>query len=233
MPRKNEPIERTCLVTRETKPVGALMRFVLGPGSIVVPDLKRTLPGRGVWLTGTRSTVETAVKKRLFGRGFGEEAQADPSLPDLIDRLLQDAALGTLGLARKAGSVVVGFAKVEASIIRESLAGVVHAQDAGEDGVNKLAATLRRRYGVEYGLPVVRSFTGTQLDLALGRENVVHAALLAGRASEIFIERHNALDRYRGAAVKNGAASTTAPDRIEGGPVPQDRQAHERYEEHE
>jgi hypothetical protein len=127
----------------------------------------------------------------------------------LIDRLLEDAALGTFGLARKAGSVLTGFAKVEAAIAKEDLAGLVHASEAGEDGVGKLAAAVSRRIRQgrdanpahlteKNGIPVIRSFSGVQLDLALGRSNVIHAALLAGRASDIFLERVTALERYRG-----------------------------------
>jgi hypothetical protein len=222
MPRKNEPTERTCIVSRETRPVGELIRFVLGPDHAVVPDLKRTLPGRGVWVTCARSAVEMATKKRLFGRGFGEEARADPALPDLVETLLADAALGTLGLARKAGSVVLGFAKVEAAVGRDDVIAVIHASDAGDDGIAKLKAAVRRRTGEADGIPVVRSFAGAQLDLALGRGNVVHAAVLAGRAGETFLERHRALDRYRGGSVTSEPPQTADSDCVEGGPVPQD-----------
>jgi predicted RNA-binding protein YlxR (DUF448 family) len=216
MPRKNEPTTRMCAVTRETRPVAQLIRFVCDPEGRVVPDLKRQLPGRGMWVTARRDTVETAIKRKAFARSFEGSVTVDAGLPDLIDRLLEEAALGTFGLARKAGSVVTGFAKVEATIAKEDLAGLVHAGEAGEDGVSKLAAALARRIrqgrnassrrsddkndqsDEKNGIPVIRSFSGAQLDLALGRSNVIHAALLAGRASDIFLERLTALERYRG-----------------------------------
>ena len=209
MPRKNEPTERMCAVSRETRPIAELIRFVVDPDGKVVPDLKRNLPGRGVWVTLSRPMLETALKRKVFARAFEGPVEVDPGLPDLVDRLLQEATLGTLGLARKAGSVVLGFAKVEAAIGRDTLAAVVHASEAGDDGVQKLAAAMSRRSrgmaamqsgptGEKSGLPVVRSFSGAQLDLALGRSNVIHAALLAGRASEIFLERFSSLERYRG-----------------------------------
>ena len=196
-PRKGE-VSRTCIVSREIRPIADLIRFVHAPDGSVVPDLKRDLPGRGVWVEATRGAVEKAVAKRLFARGFRAGVTVDPGLADLIDRLMCEQALGTLGLARKAGQVVIGFAKVEAAVAREPLAGLVHAAEAGADGVAKLTAALRRRFGGEIERPVVRIFTGSQLDLALGRSNVIHAALLAGRAAEIFIERAVALGRYRG-----------------------------------
>ncbi|NLH81312.1 MAG: RNA-binding protein [Phyllobacteriaceae bacterium] len=178
-------------------PIAELLRFVQAPDGSVVPDLKRNLPGRGVWVEARRAVVEKAVAKKLFARAFRAQVSVDPGLPGLIDRLMSDHALGTLGLARKAGEVVIGFAKVEAAVARERLAGLVHAAEAGSDGVSKLTAALRRRFGGEDGVPVVRIFSGPQLDLALGRSNVIHAALLSGRAAEIFLERAVALGRYR------------------------------------
>ena len=221
MPRKNEPTTRLCAVTRQTRPIAELIRFVTDPEGRVVPDLKRQLPGRGMWVTASRETVETAIKRKAFGRAFASTFEGPvtvgPELPDLIDRLLTEAALGTFGLARKAGSVVTGFAKVEATIAKEQIAGLVHASEAGQDGVLKLAAALSRRnrqgrdanparsadpgdhFKEKDSVPVIRSFSGAQLDLALGRSNVIHAALLAGRASDIFLERVRALERFRGA----------------------------------
>ena len=209
MPRRNEPTERLCAVTRETRPIDQLIRFVLDPEGRVVPDLKRRLPGRGVWMTATRATVETAIRRKLFGRAFEATAIVDPGLADLIDRLISEATLGTLGLALKAGQLVTGFAKVEGAIAAGTATGLIHARDAAEDGVAKLAAAVRRSSRVasrqigrtqeKNGIPVIRSFDSAQLDLALGRSNVIHAALLAGRASESFVERRVALERYRGA----------------------------------
>lgn len=214
MAKGSAPTTRTCIVTREEKPPETLMRFVLGPAGEVVPDLKRKLPGRGVWVTAERGMVAEAVKKRLFSRGFGEDAKADAALVDLIDRLLVDAALGTLGLARKAGLVVTGFAKVDTALRRGQAIGLVHAAEAAEDGQRKLRAVLAHRPDGGRAIPVVRAFSGTQLDLALGGGNVIHAAVLAGRAGEIFLERHAALLRYRGLLVDAEPVDGTRADPI-------------------
>jgi len=47
--------------------------------------------------------------------------------------------------------------------------------------------------------------TSAQLDLALGRPNVVHAALLAGPPSDTFLARLRRLERFR-----TGEAATAA-----------------------
>jgi uncharacterized protein len=198
--------ERLCIATREVRPVGALIRFVVGPDGAVVPDLRRRLPGRGVWVTARRHIVSEAVRRRLFGRAFKAEVRVSPELPDELERLLEQSALNALSIAYKAGLVIQGFAKVEAAVTSAPVAARVRARDAGEDGGRKLAAAFSRRAdprtqgaGVEGKAEekIVEAFTSAQLDLALGRLNVVHAALLAGRASEAFLVRWRFLEDFR------------------------------------
>jgi len=173
------------------------MRFVVGPDGSVVPDLKHRLPGRGVWITARRHLVEEAVRKRAFGRGLKADAKTPADLPEALDRLLEQSALDALSMAHKAGQVVLGFAKVEAAVATMAVAALVRARDAGAEGGRKLAAALRRRTDRVAEAKIVEAFTSAQLDLALGRLNVVHAALLAGRTSETFLVRWRILESFR------------------------------------
>src|SRR5262245_43681780 len=178
------PTERLCVATREVRPVGELVRFVVGPDGAVVPDLKRRLPGRGVWITARRHFVEEAVRRRAFGRALKAEVRVSAELADELEQLLERSALNALSIAHKAGLVLLGFAKIEAAIATAPLLALVRARDAGHEGGRKLAAALRRRTDDAEQGKIVEAFTSAQLDLALGRLNVVHAALLAGQASE-------------------------------------------------
>lgn len=198
MPRKGEPTTRSCIVSRLAMPSDQLMRFVLDPEGQVVPDLRHRLPGRGVWVTARKEMVAAAEKKRLFSKGFKCEVRVEAGLAGRVETLLEDAAVQALSFARKAGEIVTGFAKVEAAIGRDSVVGIVQAKEAADDGRAKIGAALRRRFGRTNTVPVIRIFRSEQLDLALGRSNVIHAALLAGRASENVIERVAALARFLG-----------------------------------
>lgn len=201
MPRRSEPTERQCLVSREVRPIDDLVRFVLGPDDTVVPDLKRVLPGRGVWVTATREAVAEAERKRLFARGFKESVTVDPGLAGRVEALLEAAALSALSLARKAGALVTGFTKVEAAIGAGEVAVLVEASDAAEDGTRKVVAAVVRRFGTADALPVVRVFSSDQMGLALGLTNVIHAAVLAGPAGNGFLARASALVRYRAPSI--------------------------------
>jgi predicted RNA-binding protein YlxR (DUF448 family) len=183
--------ERTCIVTRAQLPPEALIRFVRAPDGTVVPDIKRKLPGRGVWVTADRDTVATAVKKRAFARALKADVGVDPNLPGLVDSLFEQAALQTLSLANKAGRVVCGFAKVEAALGRGEAVAIIHASEAAADGKRKLAASAAPQ--------AIELFSGEQLSLALGRPHVIHAALLSGSVSAAFLSRCDVLARYRGA----------------------------------
>lgn len=190
--------ERTCALTRRVMPVSALVRFVVGPGDEVVPDVKRKLPGRGLWITATRESVAEAVKRNVFVRGFKRAVRTTPELPEETERLLVRAALDALAIAGKAGRVVTGAAKVEGALGEDDLLALIHAADAAGDGRRKLDAALQRtRNGQASEIAIIETFSGVQLDLALNRPNVVHAALLAGPGSETFLARVSRLVRFR------------------------------------
>jgi predicted RNA-binding protein YlxR (DUF448 family) len=181
-------------VTREARPAEELIRFVRAPDGTVVADLKRRLPGRGVWLSPDRATIAEAVKRKVFARGFKQDVSVPGDLPDAVGALFERAALDMLSLANKAGRVVAGFGKVETALQGGKAAAVLHAKDGAEDGKRKLAQAARRA-GAE--VPVLGIFTSGQMDLALGRENVIHAALLADPVSDAFLARAGELMRYR------------------------------------
>jgi uncharacterized protein len=189
--------ERLCIATGQVRPVGELIRFVIGPDGNVVPDLKRRLPGRGVWIAARRHLIEEAVRRRLFRRSFKADVGVSADLPDTLDRLLEQSALDALSIAHKAGLVIQGFAKVEAAVRTAPLAALVRARNAGEESGHRLVAALKRREDIAVEGKIIEAFTSPQLDLALGRINVVHAALLAGRASETFLVRWRFLEYYR------------------------------------
>jgi predicted RNA-binding protein YlxR (DUF448 family) len=207
-PHAREP-QRLCIVTRAVRPVAELIRFVIGPDGEVVPDVKSKLPGRGVWVTAARQTVETAVKRHAFMRGFKRDARVPPDLAAQTEQLLERAAVEALAIAGKAGLVATGFAKVAAALEHEDVVALLHAREGAPDGIRKLDAVSRRRPAENP--PLTAEFLGAeQLDLALGRPNVVHAALLAGPASDTCLSRLRRLGRFRtgGAGDRGNEAGT-------------------------
>lgn len=190
-------IERLCASTGTVRPVDDMIRFVVSPEGTAVPDLKRRLPGRGVWITATRSALGQAIARKAFARSFKREVRVAPDLVASTERLLERAALDALAIAFKARRVVAGFAKVEAVLVNGDAMALLHASDAAPDGVRKLNATARRNGDGHGSIAVLHAFTSAQLDLAMGRSNVVHAALLAGPESKAVLTRLRRLERFR------------------------------------
>jgi predicted RNA-binding protein YlxR (DUF448 family) len=190
--------ERFCALTRSLKPVSEMIRFVVGPAGEAVPDVKRKLPGRGIWITASRDAIDEAVKRNVFARGFKRELRVTGDLAAATERLLERAALDALAMAGKAGVVIGGFAKIEAAIGRNDVLALIHATEAAEDGKRKLMAAWHRgRTEKSHEIVIIEAFGGTDLDLALNRPNVVHAALLAGPVSETCLARVKRLERFR------------------------------------
>ena len=204
-PRTNRSATvRMCAVTREVRPIDELIRFVLAPTGEVIPDLKRKLPGRGLWVSASRRTVAEAVRRNQFSKGFKRDVRAAPTLPAETEALLVRSLTDALAMTAKAGQVVSGFSKVEGALEHREAVALIHASDGAADGIRKLDAIVRQKHGnpaesqeFPTGFPIVNVLTSAELDLALGRSNVIHAALLAGPASKTFLSRCQILVRYR------------------------------------
>jgi predicted RNA-binding protein YlxR (DUF448 family) len=195
---------RMCAVTRQVRPIDELIRFVVSPQGEVIPDLKRKLPGRGLWVSASHRAVAEAARRNLFGKGFKRDVLTTATLADATEALLVRGLIEALAMAAKAGQVVCGFSKVEGALearqAKIRLEALIHASDGAADGIRKLDAVVRQNAGnndESRELPVVTALTSEQLDLALGRSNVIHAALLAGPASKTFLSRSQLLVRYR------------------------------------
>ena len=195
---------RMCAVSREVRPIGELIRFVVSPQGEIVPDLKRKLPGRGLWVSASRRTVAEAVRRNQFSRGFKRDIRAAATLPADTEALLVRSCTEALAMVAKASQVVSGFSKVEGTLREGQAQALIHASDGAADGIRKLDAIVRQKHGnpdesQEFPavFPIVNVLTSEELDLALGRSNVIHAALLAGPASKTFLSRCQILVRYR------------------------------------
>lgn len=186
--------QRRDIVSGEVMDEDALIRFVAGPDGVVVPDLARKLPGRGLWVAADRASVETAVRKALFPRAAKAKLTAPQDLADQVERLLAKRLLDGLGLARRAGDLISGFEKVVSALAAGKVAWLVEASDGAGDGRRKVLAAARKAARPP-GL--IGVFTSAELGLALGGENVIHTAFLAGRGAERWTSDAQRLSGFR------------------------------------
>jgi uncharacterized protein len=181
-----------CIVTRKVKDEAELIRFVRSPDGMAVPDLARKLPGRGVWVSLDRKAVAEAATKKLFSRGFQAETTLPPDLPDRVSKLLRQQALSLLSLAKKAGEAVSGFMKVEEMLGRGRAQLLFHGTEAQPDGCRKLDKLAEPK------VERIVLFQISELDLAFGRSNVVHAAVAKGGLAEKLSAAVRRIEMYEG-----------------------------------
>lgn len=176
-----EDRERRDIVSGEVMDEARLIRFVAGPDGSVVPDLARKLPGRGFWIEARRESVDQAIKKGLFSKAARQRLLAEQDLSDRIERLLARRLLDHLGLARREGALVTGFEKVHAALKGGKVGVVIEASDGSADGRNKVLGVAQHLSPVPQ---IAGFFASDEISLAIGLENVIHVALLAGRRAE-------------------------------------------------
>ena len=182
--------DRKCIVSGKVRAKAELIRFAISPDGKVVPDLAENLPGRGLWLTARRDVLTEAVARGRFSRAAKAKVTADASLVDDVAAQLAQRCLDILGLARRAGQLVAGFEKVRGVLGGAQAAVLIAAFDGAADGREKLSRLAGE-------IPLVVLFSVEELSLALGRENVVHAALTSGGLADRFYLETNRLTGFR------------------------------------
>ncbi|GAB5434531.1 MAG: RNA-binding protein [Epibacterium sp.] len=186
---RNDGPERKCLATGETQPKAGLIRFVLGPDNQVYPDVMGKLPGRGVYISATRSALEQAVKKKLFARGFKAQVAVRDDLADEVERQVLRRTVDLISLARKSGDAVGGYEKVKDWLDKEEARVLIQASDGSGRGKSKLSTPHRGKY--------IGCMTADELGMAFGRETVIHAALASGGLSQRVVEEAQRLQGLR------------------------------------
>ncbi len=196
--------ERRCIATMQSRPQSQMIRFVLSPDGDVTPDLAARLPGRGAWVASDRLSVEAAVKKGAFARAFKGKAKASVELAAQVEQLMARRCLDQLGLAKRAGDLILGFEKVRDAIRSARPGCVIEASDGAHDGRGNVLALLRAVHGPDRDSepppgpdpgqderpdnqaipPVIGCFSADELGMALGRERVIHACLKQGRFAQ-------------------------------------------------
>jgi len=174
--------ERRCIATGQTQPKAGLLRFVIGPEDEIGPDLAERLPGRGIWVTGTCTALEQAIAGKAFARAAKRQVHVPEGLCDRVGRLVSARCAETLGLALRSGELILGLGRVFETLDKEPVAAVIEASDAGRDGFRRLRAKLKAADLTD--LLIIEGLTSGEMGLALGRSNVVHAALKKGRMEE-------------------------------------------------
>jgi predicted RNA-binding protein YlxR (DUF448 family) len=191
-PAKKAGPERRCVATGETSPVGGLLRFAIDLDGTVFPDPSAIAPGRGVWVSANRASVDLAVKRNGFARSVKGPVKPAANLSSLAEAALAKRCLDLLGMAKRSGGILVGFEKVEDSIRSKAPAWRIEASDGADDGRGKLD---RLTAGLHGAIPVCGCFSAEELGVALGRDRVIHGLLSQGRLAEKWSAE---IDRLRG-----------------------------------
>jgi uncharacterized protein len=187
--------ERRDIVSGDVMPENRLVRFAVAPDGTVVPDVAAKLPGRGLWVAASKAAIATAVEKKLFAKAAKAQVAAAPDLAARTESALAQRMVGDLGLARRSGVLVLGFDNVLRALEGPKPPKVlVEAFDGSRDGKRKLYAAAHR---LELECVVIETLTSAELGLALGRENVIHAAVQPGGLAERLILDAQRLEGFR------------------------------------
>lgn len=187
--------DRRCIATGEVLPEARLVRFVIDPEGILVPDVDGRLPGRGYWISANAESIRRAAARNMFAKAAKHPVSVPDDLAMRTELGIVQRMLAYLGLARRSGGLILGFDQVEKQIRSpEPPPVIIEAREAAADGRRKLQAAATAAGYVPF---VITAFSNEELSLSLGRENVVHAAVKPGRIAERLIFEAARLQGFR------------------------------------
>ena len=186
-------VERKCILEGVIKPLDELLRFVMIDNTLF-PDFNKKLPGKGIYVTNNRSSLEKALEKKLFNKVTRHNLKIDDNFIDIVEKLIKSRALNSINIARKAGILVAGFEKVKEEIKKNKVEFIIEASNAGKDGKEKIAFLAK-------SIEIFNLFSIDELDMALKKENTVHIAILKSDMSRMV---YNNLKKYQNFLSLNG-----------------------------
>ncbi len=190
--------ERTCIVTQAIHSQDDLIRFALSPANEVVPDIAARLPGRGAWVLNSRDILTSAIARKAFDRAWRRKVDVPENLIKIVDKLLERRALDALSLANKAGCVICGYENVKKRIKNANCVLLLQAADASAEGRKKLARKYRGSCdALKIEPQIIDIFTVQQISLAIGRPNVVHAAIDCAEVTGRFAKAATRASQFR------------------------------------
>ena len=164
---------RRCIVDGSELLSSCGLRFVIGPGDNVVPDILSKLPGRGLWVGAERLRVDAAIAGNIFSRAARRKVAVTADLSDQVENLLTTRCIELIGLARRAGQAVAGHELAKSWMANGIGILLVQASDGTMNAYNKLKVSSRI-------LKVMRVLRAEELGKAFGRDRVVHVVLSNG-----------------------------------------------------
>jgi predicted RNA-binding protein YlxR (DUF448 family) len=186
--------QRRCIVTRTHGAREKMIRFVVSPDRSVVPDLAARLPGRGFWLSARADVLETARMKGAFARAARGPVAVPADLNAVLQAGLARRISDHLGLARRAGQAVAGFAKAREWVQAVQAGLIIQASDGSAEERRRLLSGAR-------DLAVAWPFEATVLGALFGRDQAVHVAVASGRLAETLMNEVERLSGISGQAM--------------------------------
>ena len=172
-----ESVERKCILDGSVKPINDLLRFV-EVNNVLLPDFNKKLPGKGMYVTNNRLSLQKALDKKLFNKVSKHCLKIEDNFIEMVENIIKQKALNSLNIARKSGALLSGFEKVKEAIKKNNVDFIIEASDAGADGKEKMVLLAKN-------IEIFNLFSIDELDMALYKENTVHIAVLKSNISRM------------------------------------------------
>ena len=177
---RNKASERKCIATGQVLSKSQLVRFVLGPNSVIYPDTENKLPGRGIWVKADRSAIMQAQKGQLFSQAAKQSTECLENLAEQVENLVAYRIIKLISLSRKSGQCICGYEKVKDWLKKDIAKVLIQSTDGSNREKSKLRTPANGKF--------IGWLSSKELGKAFGRENITHCALASGGLTQRIVE---------------------------------------------
>lgn len=190
-PAKVKPLP-VCIHSGKAMEEERMMRFVIGPEDVLYPDFSGDLPGKPMWCSLYRETMQEAVRDNSFAKASGKTVNIPENIMDQIDMGLRNQALSMLSMCKKSGHLLTGAEKTE-QVLKSGKAGIYLTAAAKDADTREKLAFLSQAVNAR----TVDMFTSDELSKASGANKVFHAAMTRGGTTERFFTHVKRMNLFK------------------------------------
>ena len=118
-----------CHITKKLYPNSLMIRFVITPSNILTPDLYHEFDGEEFYVIASKRTLEDLA---LYYDEKCEKTFQKENIISNIDKILSKRIISLIGLARKAGKVIIGYEKIQKSLSFNKIELLLQTKDGSK-----------------------------------------------------------------------------------------------------
>ena len=176
-----------CHITKKLCPSSLMIRFVLTSSNILTLDLYHEFDGKEFYVIASKKELENLALhyNEKCGKTFQKE-----NIVSKIDNILSKRIISLIGLARKAGKVIIGYEKIQRSLSFNKIELLLQTKDGSKNRKEDLLLPKSQKSRID-------CLNRQELGVPFGKDSVANVGFLKSGFTNPLIFDTSRLEKLR------------------------------------